>query len=266
MSAVYTLKVKHNAGFFSCCSMLLEKIIHHFNTLKKLPDAIDNSNLFGHYKNNNTIDTTAYYFDVSDTRIPYTSPVTFAKEFRELQFSDYRNIHFDQVKPFLDKYFTPSPNVLQLVDRVVKQYDIEFDNVCSVYYRATDKSIETNIAPLEEFIEKARDRKSKNPAIRFLFMTDDSSKTAQFKAAFPDTIVVAEVDHPNKFIHSQYLLATVYVISKTKYIICGSGNVSNWIMFYRGNATNVLQYLNPKQFIYNVKNTDYDPNRTVFWL
>ncbi len=33
-------------------------------------------------------------------------------------------------------------------------------------------------------------------------------------------------------------------MSKSKYVICGSGNCSIWIMLYRGNNKNCVQYLN----------------------
>jgi hypothetical protein len=38
------------------------------------------------------------------------------------------------------------------------------------------------------------------------------------------------------------------ILSKCKYIICGSGNCSIWIMFYRGNSQNVYQFLNGNWF------------------
>ena len=51
-----------------------------------------------------------------------------------------------------------------------------------------------------------------------------------------------------------------------KYIVSTSGNCSKWMVFYRGNANNVYQYLNPKQYIYNQLNKDYNPNKTNFWI
>jgi hypothetical protein len=53
------------------------------------------------------------------------------------------------------------------------------------------------------------------------------------------------------------LFSIFLIISKCKYIICGSGNVSQWIMFYRGNNKNVHQFLEDKWYtpiceIYNL--------------
>ena len=52
---------------------------------------------------------------------------------------------------------------------------------------------------------------------------------------------------------SKYYLAITIIMSKCKYIICGSGNCSEWIMFYRGNNNNVYQNLNGKWCIPTTK-------------
>ena len=39
------------------------------------------------------------------------------------------------------------------------------------------------------------------------------------------------------------LFSTFLIIAKCKYVICGSGNCSIWMMLYRGNNKNVIQYL-----------------------
>lgn len=44
-------------------------------------------------------------------------------------------------------------------------------------------------------------------------------------------------------IFSKYYLAITIIMSKCKYIICGTGNCSKWIMLYRGNFNNVCQNL-----------------------
>ena len=48
-----SIKIIHNAGFFSCCSVKLHQIIKFFNTQKKLPDIVDSSAQFKWYKTQN---------------------------------------------------------------------------------------------------------------------------------------------------------------------------------------------------------------------
>jgi hypothetical protein len=47
---------------------------------------------------------------------------------------------------------------------------------------------------------------------------------------------------------SQYYLSITIIMSKCKYIICGSGNCSIWIMLYRENNKNVYQNNNGKWY------------------
>jgi len=58
------------------------------------------------------------------------------------------------------------------------------------------------------------------------------------------------VDYINpiqNFEFQKYYLAITIIMSKCKYIICGTGNCSIWIMFYRGNSNNLIQFNNNKE-------------------
>lgn len=68
------------------------------------------------------------------------------------------------------------------------------------------------------------------------------------------------------FIHSQIMLSSVLIMSKAKHVICTSSNVSMWIILFRGNNTNIHQYLSPKEFIYGYKNNSFDINKKTFWI
>ena len=59
---VEMLRTKHNAGFFSCCSVRLHDIIAYFNTNKCLPKEVDSSGHFGLYKKDSDKDITYDYF------------------------------------------------------------------------------------------------------------------------------------------------------------------------------------------------------------
>ena len=87
-----------------------------------------------------------------------------------------------------------------------------------------------------------------------------------FLSKFPDSIYFSEVEIKNPFVHSIYLLASVIAMSKTRIVVSSSGNVSLWTALYRGSANNIIQYLNPKEFIYGERNPNYDPNLTQFWI
>ena len=58
-----SLVITHNAGFFSCCSVRLDKIVNYFNEKKYLPNIVDSSKTFELYKTNTNVDITNEYFE-----------------------------------------------------------------------------------------------------------------------------------------------------------------------------------------------------------
>ena len=276
-----TLNISHNAGFFSCCQVRLTKIIEYYNIHNNIPNNINCDNLFGNYKTkDHKGDLTLYYFEqknismfhkpdkkiikITDT---FIEPEGYLYGLHFSQFSNYKNINFEDVKPFIDQYFTPSQKIKDIIKQIENTYKIDYNNICTVYYRSTDKFVETNIAPMSEFIDKTELIKNKNPQIIFLLQTDSLEFKELFLNKFNNTIYIKEVDDSDKYIHSLYLLASVIIMSKTKYIISGSGNVSFWVMLYRGNALNTMQYLNNKNLPSDVViNSNFKENTTTHWL
>ncbi len=57
------LVVRHEGGFFSCCTVRLHYLIHHFNKYKSLPNIFNTKDFYTWYKPNNyTDDITFHYF------------------------------------------------------------------------------------------------------------------------------------------------------------------------------------------------------------
>ena len=275
------LKVEHNAGFFSCCQVRLEKIIEFYNNYRHLPERIDGSKQFTYYKTAamKERDTASDYFLVKPVsefleveRNPPTDISFIKKELKdaaqkqEVQFSNYKHIHFESILPLFRHYFSPSPQIMEVLNHLERKYRLDYSNLCTIYYRGTDKQLETNLASFEEFILKASQIKRLLPGITFLLETDSHEFRNLFLSKFPDSIYFSEVENKNPFVHSIYLLASVIAMSKTRIVVSSSGNVSLWTALYRGSANNIIQYLNPKEFIYGERNPNYDPNLTQFWI
>jgi hypothetical protein len=98
-----------------------------------------------------------------------------------------------------------------------------------------------------------------NPDIRFLIQSDETGFIERMTKLFPQNsfYMKDEIRHMGKCDStvdikmrtdiqkfSKFYMAITIIMSKCKYIICGSGNCSIWIMFYRGNANNVYQNFN----------------------
>ena len=143
---------------------------------------------------------------------------------------NYANLDYKNIKPLIKKYFSPSAKINETINNIKKKYNIVFSNTVSLYYRGTDKKIETQLA---SFIDYINDKKLKNVVII------DENKTS-----YSDRGIHNEEPRKTNYQDMFYFLSTIIIISKCKYIICSSCNCSIWTLFYRGNSENVIQYLN----------------------
>ena len=256
------LKIFHNAGFFSCCSVKLDEIINYFNINKKLPEIVDSSEQYSWYKTHEYAnkDITYEYFvnnTNNDDDIVYTKKINYTQND---QFSSYATIDYDSITPFIKKYFTPSDDVANIINVMEDKYNItDYSNICVLFYRGNDKITETSLCSYEKIIEKANQIALENPSVIFLIQSDETEFINVMKGLFKNSIhfkdetrdmnkccsTVDIVFKESNFIYSKFYLAITVIMSKCKYIVCGSsGNCSIWITFYRGNANNVYQYLN----------------------
>ncbi len=249
-----TLKITHDAGFFSCCSKRLEGIVWFFNKYKHLPDRVDSSEQFSFYRSGTIGDAASLYFTESGNSIQYVDPIVF---YNDMQFLPYQRIDFTALQPFVQKYFSPTGQVQQAVLQYEQKYHIDYDNTCVVFYRGNDKGTETPIASYEIFITKAQEIKKEHPTVNFLIQTDEMEFVEAFLREFPGSIwfeevppiskqnsfIAAELASADQVAHGTYFLASILALSKCKYLIIHSGNGSLWCLLYRGNMTNVFQWL-----------------------
>ena len=252
------LKVSHNhvAGFYSCCSIKLHNIVEYFNKNKMLPDTIDGSELFYWYKpmNDKQSDITFQYFKEPSASIDYTE----IKYDHEDQFRPYKNLNLESLKPLLKLYFEPSTLINEIVTFLENKYKIDYTNLCVLFHRGNDKATETKLCTYNDYKQKAFELQRENPSIKFLLQSDETEFLEDFSKTFPGSLVFhEEIRHIKKAnmtvdivyeqfnnAYSKLFMAIMIIMSKCKYIVFGSGNCSIWIVFYRGNTTNVYQNLN----------------------
>ncbi len=250
------LKVIHNAGFFSCSSIALVDIMIWANQNKRLPDVVDRTTQYAHYKVRAMDNLIPMFFKEQDIKIDCTNEHHITRSGREPQYDDYRNICFEEVAPFIQKFFSVSDYVYEVFNLFTKNYTLDYSNLCAVFYRGNDKNRECKIAPYSDFINKAREVKEANPNIRFLVQPDETEFLEAFLAEFPDSIYFKETPHmPKKdsaiFYEMPYedraefaanFLAAVICLSECKHMIIHSGNCAQWSIFYRGHMENVHQW------------------------
>lgn len=252
-----TLITRHNAGFFSCCTLRLLDIIQYFNRNKELPEVVDSSEQFVFYKSKEG-DLTPLLFETDNIDIRYEKDIVVTHEPREITFSDYSKIHFDEVDPFVRKYFLPSWDVRMICENYVNKYSIDFSNTCAVFYRGNDKSKECEVTSHQDFIDKAKELLYANPDIRFLVQPDETEFLEAFTAEFPgrcvwfeetphmrkkDSAIFFELPLEKKTEHALYFLAAVIVMSQCAHVITHSGNGGMFLCLYRGGMHNVHQFM-----------------------
>jgi hypothetical protein len=151
--------------------------------------------------------------------------------------------------------------IMDIITNMEKKYSIDYKNICVLFYRGNDKNTETKICGYNEYINIAKQILHKCPQIQFLIQSDETEFITKIMSIFPNNSFYFndEIRHMNKcnstvdkcmklenYKYSKYYLAITLIMSKCKYIICGSGNCSIWIMLYRENNNNVYQNLNGK--------------------
>jgi hypothetical protein len=278
------LQITHNGGFFSCCTIRLEKIIEYFNANKCCPLIVDSSQQFALYKPyNSTNDITEQFFtEDKSINIIYNDMISTTSTKDEQQFSNYKLLNFKQVKPFVDKYFKLSDSINKNIKHIEDKYKLNYDKICVVFYRGLDKQIETIPPSYNDMISKANEFYLNNKDYTFLLQSDETEFIQEFLKHFSNVIIFKdEIYHFSKNVNgciqhhlhpslrleqSKNFLSIVKIMSKAKHIITTSGSISYWMCLFRENSNNVEQYLSRKPYIYGVKNLSYDPNNTLFWL
>jgi hypothetical protein len=257
-----SITINHIAGFFSCCSVRLDRIVEYINRVKKYPDVVDTSQSYTWYKIDTTRDITYDYFlHYDNIDIPVDSQIYYNHNY---QFIDYTKLDYGRIVPLIYKYFSPSEHIQNIIKSIEDKYRLNYDNICVLFYRGNDKNRETHICEYEDYIQYAREILKENPDIQFLIQSDETEFIKCIQNEFPDcsfyfkdetrhickcNSTVDIVMKNENDVYSKYYLGITIIMSKCKYIVCGSGNCSIWIMFYRENNIGVWQNLNGKWIV-----------------
>jgi len=227
-----------------------------------MPDSIDSSQQFKWYKINDNDITYDYFKHYGTENIDINIPINNCN-----QFSNYSKLDYRRHDLLIKKYFSPSETIIKLINNIEKKYMLSYNNICVLFYRGNDKNSETKICEYSEYLNYTAKIITKNPHMIFLIQSDETEFIKYMTSKYPnnsfyfkseirhmkkcnDTVDIKMRSTNNEF--SKKYLAITIIMSKCKYIICGSGNCSMWIMLYRGNNKNVIQNLIGEWFTDNV--------------
>jgi len=260
---IYTLKIEHNWGFFSCCSVVIHYLADLINTSHARSVILDTSTSFSWYKKNETDgDVMPEYFKPYDyTELIDGDSLDFTHNH---QYIDYTKLRFDQLNPLVEKYFTPNDSIMSIVSDIERRYGItDYNNICTIFYRGNDKCLEAKMCGYNEFLEKARLVESQCPGVRFLIQSDETEFLEKMSSELKNSFYLKDdIRHMNRAVdtvdrrykesnneYSKKYLAITLIMSKCKYVVCPSGNCSLWIALFRKNADNFYQWHNDEWYI-----------------
>lgn len=249
------LDVKHEGGFFSCCSVRLYFLILFFNKYKELPRIFNTTGFYTWYKSNTTRDITFDYFnDYNDgTNITYTNNIDYHEAY---QYKNYKDLDLKSLSLFIKKYFTPNENIINIQNEIEMKYNIDYENTCVLFYRGNDKATETRLPAFENYLKYANEILINNPNIKFLIQSDETNFLNYMTTKFPNNsfifkdeirhiyrlnTTVDKVKPETNYDYSLKYLAITLIMSKCKYVLCNTGNCSIWIVFFRNNTDNIIQ-------------------------
>lgn len=252
----------HSAGVFSCVGNVLLKAIEYFNDNKTIPDIIDASNQNSVFEGIHLQNIYPRLFSENTAiDIHYNSPITITKDTRFCsQLGDFSKLNFEELEPFVKRYFNPSENVKKCIDELESKYNIDYENTIGLRYRGTDKSVETIQPSYEEFIEKSVEFNSDNKCTSYLVLSDEHTFISKCKETLPNVIYIEEEKYS-----IEYYVACVIIFSKCNKLVLTTGNAEWFMNLTRGSAVNTIQYLNHREYIYGIKNNGYNPSKTDYW-
>lgn len=248
-------------GFFSCCTIHLQRILTFFNTYYRLPKHVDSTEQFIFYKTpqNWSQDIKPDYFDANiQENISWKGQEVKVTDLDvEEQYSDYRHLNFMALAPFIRRYFSPSTVIQELIEGLQEKYSMNYANTCVLFYRGNDKASEVTLPRYERYLEAANAILQQHPQMRFLVQSDETEFLELMKRTYPTQTVIFqdEIRHMPRtmttvdkvFRHqnavmSKFYLAITYIMSRCRYVVCNSGNCSFWIVVFRGNTDGVVQF------------------------
>ena len=129
-----------------------------------------------------------------------------------MQYVKYKDIDYTQFTPFIEKYFSPSQEIIDIENKIINKYNINVNEYCAVYFRGTDKKKETKIGSFNTYIEKMDELLNidKNIKFRFNFIYNSISFDENISST-TDKEIHNENSPDDNYIIIKIFLAIVYI-------------------------------------------------------
>ena len=244
-------------GFFSTFTLMLTSIMVVYKKFNILPENIDGKYLLRKLKKNKNLDMYSHFFHIDrEMKISFDTdiPVPFSPDDHHTLYSEK---YIKYYEPFFKKYFNLNKCVLEKIEELKMKYNFDSDNSISVIFRDSDKWTDFggfNYISAGAYVRKCNEIKSKEPNLKVLIQSENSGVVKSFKEFF-NSIFFNEtelgntseiyppipIDDEKKLMWSEYYVASLWIHSKSKYVITYTGNSSFFVYLNRGTTKNLIQ-------------------------
>lgn len=260
-----------NYGFFSNCTVTLWNMFEVHLASGRLPSRIDYSLAFSSFRNPEQVRLKSDLYPLFFKPNP-NAPIPNAPTSRERKYPNYPNypdypdhhglyrfLNYSCLNPFIDKYSTPSDQVVKLRELLVRRYDINPSMTLAVVYRGTDKHKEVMLASPDAFLDLARRLLTRHPGYRLWIQTDELEVRKMFCTAFGQScfyldempcsssgrVVHGLQDEELNIDRSEFgilLVAVNSLLAQVDIVVNHTGNMGLWLCLFRGHARGVWQF------------------------
>lgn len=228
-------------GFFSYAHVSLAQIVKYINANKHIPK-VSKKKLWGNFRLPEDGDELFFKDDNGEDISAEHSYIL------PCQFANYETVNYNMIHHIVNKYFTPTDDILQLVYEIEKKYNIVYENTCCIFFRGLDKKTEITLPTYDKIYNKI-DPKHKD--MRILLQSDELEFMDYFAPKLcnsfycKDEIILLSkkkfsrsINHFIKNNHQRQFyvkrfLAIVLIMSKCKVVYGNKGNISLWICLFR---------------------------------
>lgn len=220
-----------------------------------IPDQIDYSMGFKHFKKDPNLDIYPLFHKIDNTQK--------IDLFRKVDIPDANRYqkylyNFEIYNQIIKRFFNPSDLILERIEFLTKKYNIDYSKTISVLYRGTDKGTELRIAPPQDYLSAVKNILNENPDFKILIQTDQTQVIEYFYSELGDKVItfvetpstksnrviwsLMEQHGADSIDWSQWFDAALRCVSKCKYVVNHTGNVGMFMNLYRGNIEGVFQF------------------------
>lgn len=280
LNNIYYPKFEYNHGLLAAMTSILYKISMYKGLLENINTSTSPGLDF--YKKGYSLDKDIYpyLFKVNNDLIPNYSHNTLLSHADISEMWKLNSEQLFMIRPYIDKYFSPSQRVLDKVEYYKTKYNIYPNNTIAVYFRGTDRYIhkfEHDVATKPLLItEKLKEIQEKNPNLIILLQSDDLTAITSISKNVKNCISISEpnfkpsddgypihygsldrkelaiicyycVEGNNRsslfedgIQHAIDYIAFLILASQCKFIVTHTGHGPLWMLLYRNSLENFI--------------------------